>query len=178
MSMIVFFWPASDDSSGVNFWIALSPMRITEGGGIRVVNQTMVKPIFEECRNVIREVNPEAPHIPQTCDMEKISPFCHKKMLEASTVFDMEPGDALLWDRWTFHSSEPFHNQGPTLEDGEVLGHKLRYTIRYIPGTARAFGIVHESQEVGEVFNSPHYPQVWPKALESEMNAIQSGIFV
>ena len=33
-----FFWPTTDDSTGVNFWIALSPMRISEGGGIRVVN--------------------------------------------------------------------------------------------------------------------------------------------
>ena len=91
-------------------------------------------------------------------------------MLEASTVFDMEPGDALIWDRWTFHRSEPFHNQG------EGVQHKLRYTIRYIPGTAKASGILHEAQQKGEVFNTPYYPQVWPKAVKTEIKAIQKGL--
>ncbi len=180
-----FFWPATDDSPGVNFWIALSPIRISEGGGIRVVNQTLVEPIFEECRQVIREVNPEAPQMPQTCRMENLSPVCHQKMLEASTVFDMEPGDALLWDRWTFHRSEPFVHSTSTsssqqgqsaAKDEKAVQHKLRYTIRYIPGTAKASGFLREPQESGKVFNTPYYPQVWPSAIKSEINAIQKGL--
>ena len=102
-------------------------------------------------------------------------------MLEASTVFDMEPGDALIWDRWTFHRTEPFHIQGSdesaVQEDGEGgVRHKMRYTIRYIPGTAKASGFLHEPQKKGEVFNTPYYPQVWPKAIKSEIKAIRKGL--
>jgi ectoine hydroxylase-related dioxygenase (phytanoyl-CoA dioxygenase family) len=159
-----YFWPASDESTGVNFWVALSPMRITEGGGIRVVNQSLAEPFFEECLKVISK--PVFP--PITCEMETHSPDCHKQMLEASMVFDMEPGDALIWDRWTFHRTEPFVTEGEE--------HRLRYTIRYVPGTAEASGYHHDSQKPGEVFNSPHYPQVWPLAVKSEIDAIQRGL--
>jgi len=169
-----FFWPATDDSTGVNVWLTLSPTRVEEGGGIRVVNQTASKPIIEECKAVIQKTSEKG--YPSTCDMETLSPECHKKMTDASTVFDMEPGDALIWDRWTFHRSEPFNVDA---FEGREEEHRLRYTIRYVPGTANASYAnyaVHESQEKGGVFDSPHYPQVWPRALKSEIDAIQKGL--
>ncbi|CAJ1946730.1 unnamed protein product [Cylindrotheca closterium] len=179
------FWPASYETTGVNFWIALSPMRIQEGGGIRVVNQSKVEPIFEECRQAITNVG-ERGYSP-TCDMEEVSPECHEKMLEASVVFDMEPGDALIWDRWTFHRSEPFRPvpEGERSEehqcDDPSAGadgddYRLRYTIRYVPGKAKAWGRHHPSQVTGETFDSPYYPQVWPSVLKSEMKSIQKGL--
>ncbi|KAL3941139.1 MAG: hypothetical protein SGBAC_004452 [Bacillariaceae sp.] len=182
------FWPASDETTGVNFWVALSPMRILEGGGIRVVNQSKVEPIFEECRQAI--TTPSEHGYPRTCDMELVSPECHMKMLEASVVFDMEPGDALIWDRWTFHRSEPFRLTpevdeaseeectDPSLEKTKDAGsdYRLRYTIRYVPGTAKASGRHHPSQATGETFDSPFYPQVWPSAVKSEIKSIQNGL--
>jgi len=165
-----FFWPASYESTGVNFWIALSPMKISEGGGIRVVNQSKVESIFEECRGAIDKVGESG--FQPTCKMEQQSPECHEKMLEASVVFDMEPGDALIWDRWTFHRSEPFAET--TAEDDKE--YRLRYTIRYVPGTAKASGVHHPSQPTGEIFDSPYYPRVWPTAAKSEIKAIQWGL--
>jgi Phytanoyl-CoA dioxygenase (PhyH) len=161
------FWPADDASGGVNFWLALSPMRIAEGGGIRVVNQSSLPAhVAESCKQVIRDGG--GFNYSLTCRMEQLSPTCHEQMMAASVVYDMEAGDALIWDRWTFHRSEPFVVESDT--------HKLRYTIRYVPGTARAQGMVHETQKVGDVFNSPSYPQVWPSAIESEVDAIRQGI--
>ena len=158
-----YFWPASDESTGVNFWLALSPMRISEGGGIRVVNQSISKPFEEECKAVIR-AGPAA-----TCDMEKLSPSCHERMQAASATFDMEPGDALMWDRWTFHRSEPFRI--------DTEEHKLRYTIRYVPGSAKAEGgPLHSSQQAGKTFEGAYYPQVWPKAVKAEVDAIRDGL--
>lgn len=172
-----YFWPASHESTGVNFWLALSPMRASEGGGIRVVKQSLIGPaMLEECKNAIFE-----PEGITTCKMETLSPKCYKKMLESSVVFDMEPGDALIWDRWTFHRSEPFLSDSQSqssssegVKDDDL--HRLRYTIRYVPGTAKAEGFLHESQQSGEVFNSAHYPQVWPTAIKSEIDAIQKGL--
>jgi hypothetical protein len=157
------FWPAADDSTGVNFWLALSPMLVSEGGGIRVANQSLSKPFAEECMAVIRGGQYAA-----TCNMEELSPSCHERMQAASTTFDMEPGDALIWDRWTFHRSEPFRV--------ETEDHKLRYTIRYVPGSAKAEGMLHSSQEAGEPFEGAYYPQVWPQAVKAEVDAIRGGL--
>lgn len=172
-----YFWPAAPDSTGVNFWLALSHMRVKEGGGIRVVDKTKIQPYFDECKEAI-----QTPF--HTCMMEKKSPTCHERMMKASKVFDMEPGDVLIWDRWTFHRSEPFKK--PSFQKDQETGQerkkeqeekRLRYTIRYIPGTAKAGGLIREesSQELGKVFNSPYYPQVWPQALKSEITAIHNG---
>ena len=163
------FWPATEDSTGVNFWVALSPVSIAEGGGIRVVNQTLVKPFFDECKAVIQQpIN----YMPSTCMMESLSPECQQKMMESSMLYDMEPGDALIWDRWTFHRSEPFHN---VPSEGEDI-YKLRYTIRYVPGSAVASGMVHKSQDQGVLFDGPYYPKVWPDFVKQEIDSIRNGL--
>mmetsp|Transcript_18981 Transcript_18981/g.28119 ORF Transcript_18981/g.28119 Transcript_18981/m.28119 type:complete len:369 (-) Transcript_18981:120-1226(-) len=167
------FWPATEDSTGVNFWLALSPIRIAEGGGIRVVNQTLSRPFFDECKAVIQRMGPYGP---STCFMESLSPECHQKMMESSMVFDMEPGDALIWDRWTFHRSEPFRNDANNAPDEEEEIYKLRYTIRYVPGSALASGMVHKSQEQGLPFDGPYYPKVWPDFVKEEIDSIRNGL--
>mmetsp|Transcript_21328 Transcript_21328/g.31151 ORF Transcript_21328/g.31151 Transcript_21328/m.31151 type:complete len:142 (+) Transcript_21328:383-808(+) len=134
-------------------------MSVSEGGGISVVNQTVTEPFAKECIDAIHTA---------TCDMEELSPECHERMLDAATTFDFEPGDVLIWDRWTFHRSNPFHvNTGDS---------KLRYTIRYVPGSATAEGVLHESQTPGEKFQGAYYPQVWPGAVKLEVDEIQAGL--
>ena len=157
-----YFWPAHDSVTGVNFWLALSHYDSSQGGGIRLVNQSMIDAeTFERCRDSIRESM-------ATCQMEKLSPSCHQKMLKSSLVPDMEPGDALIWDRWTFHRSEPFASIVPEV--------KYRYTIRYVPEASTALGMLHKSVQAGERFHGPYYPQVWPSPLQEELDAINAGI--
>jgi len=165
-----FFWPASDDTTGVNVWLTLSSVTAQEGGGIRVVNQSLIEPrVFDECLAVIRG-NTTGTSYNYTCQMETLSPTCFDKMMQASTVHDMEPGDALFWDRWTFHRSEPF--VATAADDGV---YKMRYTIRYVPDTAVAEGVVHPSIDPGARLQGPYYPQVWPHALRDEVDAIRGG---
>lgn len=116
------------------------------------------------------------PYGPSTCFMESLSPECHQKMMESSMVFDMEPGDALIWDRWTFHRSEPFRNDANNAPDEEEEIYKLRYTIRYVPGSALASGMVHKSQEQGLPFDGPYYPKVWPDFVKEEIDSIRNGL--
>lgn len=159
------FWPAEDDSTGVNFWVALSDYDVSTGGGIRVAPGSHKAEWAGHCREMIAET-------PQnTCRMHEISPECDAKINEISAVYDMKPGDAILWDRLIFHRQEPFKY--------ELVGeHKLRYTIRYVPSTARAAvdGILHPSVQRGEPFQSPYHPQVWPEALIDEMKVIHEGL--
>jgi len=167
-----FFWPARDDSTGVNFWIALSTTVASEGGGIRVVNQSLISSeTFDECKAVIRGAG--AAGYGATCDMEKLSPSCHQSMMDASVLYDMNPGDAILWDRWTFHRGEPFKNAAAAVQEGQ---HKMRYTIRYIPSTAVAQGVLHPSVTQGELFDSPFHPQVWPSHRKDEIDLIRVGM--
>jgi hypothetical protein len=161
-----YFWPATDDSTGVNFWIALSPYRVSEGGGIRVVRQSDIsEELAEECRGVIREGG-----YTTTCMIDTLAPELRQRLYAASTTFDMEPGDALIWDRWTFHASEPF-----IVATEEQ---KLRYTIRYVPASAKADAspALHSSQKAGECFQGGYYPQVWPTILQSEVDERQNGL--
>ena len=161
------FWPSAEDTSGPTFWISLDPLSPEEGGGLAVLNRTgfqLTAPLElteRQCREAIAT---------NTCNMEEKSPDCQAKMEASKLEFDMAPGDAIIWDRWTFH-------RGVAATDTSAqIGTKQRYSVRYIPFGAKAFGAVHKSVKVGEVFDSPYYPQVWPHLLESEMKALEHGL--
>ncbi len=161
------FWPSKEDTAGPTFWIALDPSSPLEGGGLAVLNRTafqQAEPLGlteEICRQTIAGA---------TCDMADNSPACHAKMEASKLEFDLSPGDAIVWDRWTFH-------RGVAATDGFPEGAiKQRYSVRYIPHGARAFGAVHKSVEQGDIFESPYYPQVWPHLIESEMKALENGL--
>lgn len=165
------FWPASDSTTGVNFWIPLSNVTAEDGGGIRVVPQNKISPeVDEECLSVIRSSNTSRP---VTCDMETLSPSCFKTMMEVSVVHDLNAGDALIWDRRTFHASEPFRRSSGDDDDEES---KLRYTVRYVPAEAIAEGMLHPSVEQGKRFDTPYHPQVWPSILPEEKVSIEKGL--
>ena len=162
------FWPADSDSTGVNFWIALSDYNATTGGGIRVAPGSQKANWAPVCREVVLNGTIRER---KTCRMSELSPDCDAKLTAMSVVYDMKPGDAIVWDRWIFHRSEPF--KMTALDSNE---HKLRYTIRFIPSNALAAGLVHDSVEIGKPFHTPYHPQVWPTALSDEMEAIRKGL--
>jgi Phytanoyl-CoA dioxygenase (PhyH) len=161
------FWPSAEDTAGPTVWIALDPSSIREGGGLAVLNRTafrQTEPLElteEYCREAIAGA---------TCDMAGKSPECAAKMDASRLEFDMAPGDAIVWDRWTYHRGVAGTDAFPP------NAVKQRYSVRYIPHGATAFGAVHKSVKQGEVFDSPYYPQVWPHLLESEMKALEHGL--
>jgi hypothetical protein len=161
------FWPAQEDTTGPTFWITLDPLRVNEGGGLAVLNRTLfheTEPLEvteETCRQAIAGA---------TCEMPEKSPLCHAKMEATKMEFDMQPGDAILWDRWTFHRGVG----GTELLAKDAV--KQRYSVRYMPQGSKAFGAVHSSIGQGDLFESPYYPQVWPNLLESEMKALEHGL--
>mmetsp|Transcript_30216 Transcript_30216/g.73484 ORF Transcript_30216/g.73484 Transcript_30216/m.73484 type:complete len:424 (+) Transcript_30216:169-1440(+) len=176
------FFPADQESVGPTFWIALDPIKTVEGGGIAVLNRTIFGQQVEskylsedDCREAIKGA---------TCRMEEKSPECQVKMDASKMEFDMDPGDALIWDRYTFHRGIPATDKYPkttTNDDGsddvkQAPVSKKRYSVRYIPFGATAKGAVHSSVRQGEVFESPYYPQVWPKVLADEMKALENGL--
>lgn len=163
-----FFWPATDGTTGVNFWVALSNISTAEGGGIRVVHQGALDPdTARECLDVIRATT-DATSYATTCRMRELSPSCHDKLMEASVVPDLAPGDALVWDRRTFHRTEPFRVA--------AAEPKLRYTVRYVPDGTIAEGTLHPSVEQGREFETSLHPRVWPSMLPNEKAEIEKGL--
>jgi hypothetical protein len=162
------FWPALEDTTGPTFWIALDPLLIREGGGLAVLNRTQFRqtdPVDlteDMCRVAIAGA---------TCDMPEKSPECHAKMEATKMEFDMRPGDAIIWDRFTFHRGVAGKDLFSPPDDV-----KRRYSVRYMPSGSKAFGAVHSSVEQLSQFDSPYYPQVWPNLVESEMKALEHGL--
>lgn len=162
------FFPTNRETKGIQFWIALDSFSKTEGGGLRIVRGSHTAPYAEECRRaVLGGYN-------RTCTIAEHNPKCNELLEKDSLVFDMEPGDVIFWDRYTFHRTEPFRQ---TKNEPNVAP-LSRYTIRYIPSNARALdgGLLHRSMKEGEVFSGAYYPQVWPHANHTEIKKILEGL--
>jgi hypothetical protein len=160
------FWPTQEDSDGPTIWIALDELRVAEGGGIALVNKTL----FEETSNVTLDFCRQA--IKQnTCNMAVISPECNAQMEASKMEWDMKEGDAIIWNRWSFHRGVP-----ATANVDPDTFVKRRYSVRYTPYGSRAGPMIHSSVGAGNLFDSPFYPRVWPKLKEEELAALENGL--
>jgi hypothetical protein len=118
-------WPTHDDDHGVNLWISLSDLRAADGGGLAVVPGSHRSKEARACREIIGGEQP------LTCSLHTLAPEWHAWMESRGVEYDMEPGDALLLDRHTFHRSSPFRTPQPPGTRA------LRLSIRYAPAGAR-----------------------------------------
>jgi hypothetical protein len=105
------FWPTEDvlpgdGPVGVFVWVTLSPINASVGGGLAIANGSASARWRDACRRVIESKDERG--YPQTCNMESVSPECHRRMEEARVDFDMQPGDAIVLSRYTFHKGVPF----------------------------------------------------------------------
>ena len=130
----------------------------------------------------------------RTCKMESLAPDFHNILESMKVVYDMQPGDAILHDRWLYHRADPFKivstntdtessstvSASTTTESGN--GFLNRYSIRYMPDTARAYNIGLVKSEFTEAhfrdskystfdghplsdFGTEYFPQVFPTVI-------------
>jgi hypothetical protein len=167
------FWPTLNDTSGVTIWIALDD--ISNGGGLLVANRTKFvnePDLLPHCRAQSRA---------RTCDMETLAPECHEKLEQTAirSWGNLKAGDAILWDRWVFHRTVPTTTTTNDAADDGASSRLLplrRYSVRFIPDNAKAFGAIHTSvEQEGSFVGSPYYPQVWPHLLADEVEALRQG---
>jgi hypothetical protein len=164
------FWPTSEQTSGLTIWIALDDILVKEGGGLAIANMSLASQSSTEDPDVSVESCRKGIQVNGTCNMKDSSPKCHDFFESVKLEFDMEPGDAMLWDRWTFHRGSPF-----TITEEGV--ERFRYSVRYMPSTSKAAGAVHPSIEQGGSFEgSAYYPQVYPTLLDEELKALEHGL--
>mmetsp|Transcript_25335 Transcript_25335/g.30673 ORF Transcript_25335/g.30673 Transcript_25335/m.30673 type:complete len:374 (-) Transcript_25335:80-1201(-) len=172
------FWPCMDSpvgkiDAGVNVWITLSSVRASQGGGLAVAPGSFRARWRERVRSII------SPSFMTTCALEQLSPESHERFERMKVLYDMEPGDAIIHDRYCFHHGEPFKNE----KEGKKLGTKLRISLRYMPANAKFCPLDIDAKDAvigakklakGDPISAggEYFPQVWPCALPEENVAV------
>ena len=178
------FWPVhdvaprSDAPVGCNVWIALTPVRTATGGGLAVAPRSARADWREDCRKVIAGEVGGGIGPPRTCDMAGLSPECQAKLERSKALHDMEPGDALVAQRYCFHRSEPF------AESAADHPTRLAYSVRYESADAKLFDNTFEAalKAKGLKDGEPvaragaFYPQVWPRSRPLERLVVRLGL--
>jgi hypothetical protein len=119
-------------------------MTAKQGGGLAVSPGSHKVQFAQKAMDTIREGG--------TCGMETLAPDIHQKLEAMKMVYDMQPGDALIHDRYLFHRSDSFNEE----VDDLTLN---RYSIRYMPEDALSFD--HSGQPLKNF--DGEFPQVFPQ---------------
>eukprot|EP00560_Eucampia_antarctica_P008887 CAMPEP_0197823134 /NCGR_PEP_ID=MMETSP1437-20131217/458_1 /TAXON_ID=49252 ORGANISM="Eucampia antarctica, Strain CCMP1452" /NCGR_SAMPLE_ID=MMETSP1437 /ASSEMBLY_ACC=CAM_ASM_001096 /LENGTH=417 /DNA_ID=CAMNT_0043422133 /DNA_START=134 /DNA_END=1387 /DNA_ORIENTATION=+ len=173
---------------GVNVWITLSPVTVAEGGGLAVApgshclsGKGKIGKLAKKARKIIRSGGNRS-----TCMLEQLDPECNSQMDELKRVYDLQPGDAIVHDRYLFHKPDRFKFDDDDDDDNEKKNKnkkivKQRISLRYMPSDATFFdngmNIDGAHQHKNLVTGDPlwkggeYFPQTWPYALEEETNA-------
>lgn len=169
--------------AGVNVWIALSPTTAEEGGGLAVAPGThdpsgtgRIGRLAQKARNAIAIASNGAG---STCILEMVEPECNAEMEQIKRVYDMQPGDAIVHDRYLFHKPDAFKENDNGHNDNEKTFTKQRISLRYMPSDATFFntGVDGAATQKNLKTGDPlwkageYFPQTWPCELEEERKA-------
>jgi len=171
------FWPCEDRNvgkkdAGINVWITLSPVTAAEGGGLAVVPRTHKMSFAAKARKTIAAKGPQT-----TCLLEALRPDFAKKMESLKQVYDLQPGDAIIHDRYIFHCAQPFTDPA----EGKKVGTKHRISLRYVPADATFYNFANNERAVelkdistGDPISKgeEYYPQCWPHSLPEERSQV------
>jgi hypothetical protein len=170
--------------------ITLSPVTVAEGGGLAVApgshclsGKGKIGKLAKKARKIITSSGSGT-----TCFLEELDPECNSQMDELKRVYDLQPGDAIVHDRYLFHKPDRFKIDDGDDDDDEKKSKnknkkivKQRISLRYMPSDATFFdngmNIDGAHQQKKLVTGDPlwkageYFPQTWPYALEEETNA-------
>mmetsp|Transcript_37902 Transcript_37902/g.77342 ORF Transcript_37902/g.77342 Transcript_37902/m.77342 type:complete len:362 (-) Transcript_37902:142-1227(-) len=167
------FWPTEDGNvgksdAGINVWITLSPVSAAEGGGLAVAPGTHKAQFAKNAREAIAAKGPMT-----TCILESLRPDCHQKMEKLKQVYDLQPGDAIIHDRYVFHRADAFVD--PIQRKRANTKHRI--SLRYVPADATFYkfgdnerAVQEKDMVTGDELSKggEYYPQVWPDSLPEE----------
>merc|ERR1712238_405633 len=107
--------------TGVNVWIALSPTTAKEGGGLAVSpgshdlsGKNKVGRLVQQARLSIASLGSQT-----TCALAVLDPDSHAGLERRKRVYDMQPGDAIIHDRYCFHKPDAFHEEDEVNNDND-----------------------------------------------------------
>lgn len=179
-------------SSGINVWLAMDDMPAIYGGSMAVAPGSHTANWRFEAYRAIRQDRTvdgsmtkedflevvQSPNENNTCNMHESDPELRNKIEATKVVFDIRKGDVIFADRLLFHRTIAMSDDG--VDYFRALSKKVlnRYSIRYVPGTARlpsGFNFEeslrsnpsNEGRTLDEVEaddqRATWYPKVWPK---------------
>lgn len=179
------FWPATPNSQGVNAWVALDDMELTEEtGGFALAVASHTAPWRTAAyywtgastnfpkggyRDVADMFQRRTGH--GTCNLKTSAPHIHQRMEETARIYPVRKGDVVFHTRWLFHKTVPVQRKTDT---NRVF---RRYSIRYgegedtilPPGYGMEPSILWEPTNGGKSANEvcetdgPWYPIAWPR---------------
>jgi Phytanoyl-CoA dioxygenase (PhyH) len=177
------FWPATPESPGINAWIALDDMEITEEtGGFALAVQSHTAPWKEAAyywtgasTNFPDGGYTNASHMfahrtgMGTCNLQKAAPHIHRRMEETKRIYPVKRGDVIFHTRWLFHGTIAVERPG----EKRIY---RRYSVRYGPGSTSIIppgygtelSVLWDAANGGRSADSvgendgPWYPQAWP----------------
>merc|ERR1712176_187511 len=164
--------------AGINVWITLSPVTAKEGGGLAVSpgshnlsGSGKIGKLLRKARRAIASGKSQS-----TCSLAMLEPTCQEYMEKNKRVYDLQPGDAIIHDRYLFHKPDDFKEGSP--ESTKDAATKQRISLRYMPSAATFFdngadvdgAAVHKNLKTGDFLYEAgeYFPQVWPQQLEAE----------
>ena len=109
-----------------------------------------------------------------------LAPASREEMEKLTTVYDLEPGDAIIHDRYIFHKAHPFAESESDANKNKYKNKQWdtnqRISLRYVPADPTfnngmnkdpRVAIVIKNLETGDSVSKgeEYYPQVWPNSL-------------
>lgn len=173
--------------AGINVWISLSPVNAEEGGGLAVApgshnltGRGRVGKILRRARVAIASKGGAT-----TCALAKLDPASNDYMEATKRVYNLQPGDAIVHDRYLFHKPDSFkennNNDCDEDNDNNKIVTKQRISLRYMPSDATFFdnelgvdgAVNHKNLQTGDPLwkAGEYFPQTWPCQLEAEAKA-------
>lgn len=198
------FWPSrykseaslasGKDQDGVNVWLALDDMPADCAGSMAVVPgshraewRVRAYDALGQNRDVDVDYSVEDlvryfadPERRGTCTIGNVDAELRDMIDAQSKIFDLKRGDCLFCTRLLFHRTLDVTAKGKSFYSKPTLN---RYSIRYVPGSARLPGVYNSldwalmadesnaGQALDDIVRRGHcwYPQVWPE-LEPDVD--------
>ena len=206
------FWPESyisEQHEGINVWIALEDMPARFQGSMALAPGSHKARWRYDAYNAIgqnrsyhggftkEEMKRRAragAKLVTTCEMSQNSPEVSRMIDEIAFIPDIKKGDIIFATRTLFHRTLAVTPEGIEYYAERNIDHLNRYSIRYVPGTARLpqgwtfeWGIMANEKNAGKSLDEAMeldpllwYPQVWPtsgKDLNTHLDTIAMTTF-
>lgn len=189
------FWPESYDSEheGINVWIAMQDMPAFAQGSMALAPGSHKADWRFNAYEAIgqnrtshggftkAEMHERAragEKLLTTCEMVNQSPGIRNKIEDTAVIPEIKAGDVIFMTRALFHRTAATTPSGKDYFARNEIEYLNRYSIRYVPGTARLpqgwtfeWGIMANEENAGrsldDAMNSDNnllwYPQAWPQ---------------
>lgn len=178
---------SSRKDAGINVWISLSPVNAEEGGGLAVApgshnltGRGRTGKILRRARIAIASMGGAT-----TCALAKLDSASNDYMEATKRVYNLQPGDAIVHDRYLFHKPDNFKenndNDGDEDKNNNTIVTNQRISLRYMPSDATFFdnglgvdgAVNHKNLQTGDPLwkAGEYFPQAWPCQLEAEAKA-------